>query len=244
MVNCLICDPKEKYECCICSDSIRSFDEIHESIKVPSCKNFKTSKNWAISTITLCAKFNSYIDTVLYVKNYGCKETKSKFYNCINLYISVKYQSKVQVSAKIFTNGNIQLAGVTNVRAATYALRKIFNRLLNLGAFLGDPTISDVRICMINSDFKIDKNIKQADLCSIIDKKIDEDEELGIVRYSFNSSKYPGINIKFMHEESVTTCAIFRPGSIMITGGNNIKNYKFIIESISNLLENNYELLY
>lgn len=243
MVNCLICDPKGKYECCICNDVIKSFDETYESIKVPCCKNFTISKNWSISTITVCAKFNSGIDTDLYIKNYEFKETKSKFYNCVNLYLSVKYQTKIRVSVKIFTNGNIQLAGVTNVRAATYALRKIFNRLLNLGAFSGDPHISDIRICMINSDFKIDKNIKQADLCSILDKKI-ESKEMDIIRYSFNSSKYPGINIKFMHEETQTTCAIFRPGSIMITGGNNIKNYKLIIESVSNLLENNYQILY
>lgn len=243
MVYCLTCDPKSKYDHCICNDVIRNFEETYEYIKVSPCERYDVIKNWAISTITICAKFNAAIDTTLYLQNYEIKETASKFYNCINIYISVKYQNKSRVSAKIFTNGNIQLAGVTNVKAATYALRKIFKRLLTLGAFIGDAYISDIRICMINSDFKIGKNIKQTEFCSILDKCV-ESNDSNILRYSFNSSKYPGINIKFLHDNSQTTCSIFRPGSIMITGGNNVKNYKTIIENVCDLLKNNYQLLY
>lgn len=243
MVNCLTCDPKCKYIQCICNDIIRNFEETHEDICVYPCENYAVIKNWVISTITICAKFNAAINTTIYLKNYEIKETKSKFYNCINIYLSVKYQNKSKVSAKIFTNGNIQLAGVTNVKAGIYALRKIFKRLLTLGAFIGDAYISDIRICMINSDFKIDKNIKQTEFCSILDKCI-ESNDFNILRYSFNSSKYPGINIKFLHDGSQTTCSIFRPGSIMITGGNNVKNYKTIIETICDLLKNNYQVLY
>ena len=243
MVNCLTCDPKCKYTQCICNDTIRNFEETHEDICVYPCENYAVIKNWVISTITICAKFNAAINTTIYLKNYEIKETKSKFYNCINIYLSVKYQNKSKVSAKIFTNGNIQLAGVTNVKAGIYALRKIFKRLLTLGAFIGDAYISDIRICMINSDFKIDKNIKQTEFCSILDKCI-ESNDFNILRYSFNSSKYPGINIKFLHDGLQTTCSIFRPGSIMITGGNNVKNYKTILETICNLLKNNYQILY
>lgn len=243
MVYCLTCDPKSKYDHCICNDVIRNFEETYEHIKVSPCERYDVIKNWTISTITICAKFNAAIDTTLYLQNYEIKETKSKFYNCINIYIGVKYQNKSRVSAKIFTNGNIQLAGVTNVKAATYALRKIFKRLLTLGAFIGDAYISDIRICMINSDFKIDKNIKQTEFCFILDKCV-ESSDFNILRYSFNSSKYPGINIKFLHDNSQTTCSIFRPGSIMITGGNNVKNYKTIIERVCDLLKNNYQLLH
>lgn len=222
---------------------IKNFDEVYENINTPQCLNFQISKKWSISTITICAKFNTPIDIELYKKFYDIKETKSKFYNCINIYLGVKYQNKNKVSLKIFTNGNIQLAGVTNVKSATYALRKVFKRLNNIEAFLGDSYISDIRICMINSDFKINKNIKQSEMCFLLDKAIDL-EELNVFRYSFNSSKYPGINIKFLHGEEKTTCSVFRPGSIMITGGNNIKNYKTIIDTVCNLFENNNNILY
>ena len=243
MVQCLICDPKVKYDYCICNEIIKNFDETFEDIKTFPCEYFNIKKAWTISTITMCAKFNSRIDIDLYAKNYETKETKSKFYNCINLELGVKYQNRFKISAKIFINGNIQLAGVTNVKAAMYAIRKIFKRLQILAAFLSEPDISDIKICMINSDFKIDKNIKQSDFCSVLDEIITS-KKFNILRYSFNSSKYPGINIKFLHDTSQTTCSIFRPGSIMITGGNDIKNYKKIIETILILLENNYQILY
>jgi len=163
-----------------------------------------------------------------------------RFYNCVNTYISTKYQNKNKVSIKIFTNGNIQLAGILNVTSATYTIRKIFKRLVNINAFSdqGEPYISNVRICMINSDFKIDKSIKQAQLC----KLIDENKYPFIKRYSFIPSKYPGINIKIIENEETSkciTCSVFRPGSIIITGGNDLTIYKQILENLLFILKNN-----
>ena len=168
-----------------------------------------------------------------------------RFYNCVNTYISTKYQNKNKVSIKIFTNGNIQLAGILNVTSATYTIRKIFKRLKNINAFSNErePYISDVRICMINSDFKIDKNIKQAQLCKIID----ENDYSFIKRYSFIPSKYPGINIKIAENEEDSkciTCSVFRPGSIIITGGNDLNIYKQTLENLLFILKNNNNVLY
>ena len=55
-----------------------------------------------------------------------------------------------------------------------------------------------------------------------------------MLRYSFNPSKYPGINIKFSNpiNQSIITCAMFRPGSIIVTGGNDINAYKFVLNQI------------
>jgi TATA-box binding protein (TBP) (component of TFIID and TFIIIB) len=95
---------------------------------------------------------------------------------------------------------------------------------------------------MINSDFKIDKNIKQSNVCKFLDTK-----EIGCIKtYSFNPSKYPGINIKFTnpYSEKLITCAMFRPGSVIITGGNDINSYKYILNQIFNLLQNNNDFLY
>tara|TARA_B100000035_G_scaffold313904_2_gene328710 strand:+ start:2020 stop:2595 length:576 start_codon:yes stop_codon:yes gene_type:complete len=185
--------------------------------------------------MTVCCSFNSPINLKEYINTY-CQEIYTKaFYNCINTYTGVKYQNKTKVSVKIFSNGNIQLAGLLNVMSATYAIRKIYKRLYNLKAFISDSYISNVRICMINSDFKINKNIKQSSVCDFIDSS-DIDY---IKSYSFNPSKYPGINIKFAtpYNESLITCAIFRPGSIIITGGNDINSYSFVLNKIINLLE-------
>ena len=238
-----MCDPKSKYQDCICNENFCEFYDIYKELN--SIKNEKTInilKNWSISTMTICCKFNSEIDLQKYRKEYEPDSNKKSFYNCINIYTGVKYQFKNRVSLKIFTNGNIQLAGILNVMSATYAIRKIFKRITNINAFNEEkpPYISDVRICMINSDFKIDKNIKQTLFCD----HIDSNNYDFVKRYSFNPSKYPGINLKVFNpdrknQKEIITCSIFRTGSIIITGGNDIKSYKFILNKLLFILENN-----
>lgn len=243
MMHCTICDPKSKYENCICNKNFSEFYDIYNSIKFKDSDFLKPIKQWAISTMTLCCNYNSCINLERYKELYDIKPNNKNFYNAISVYIGVKYQSKNKVSIKIFKNGKVQLAGVTNIISAAYAVRKMFKRLVKNDLFIDhlNCNITDLRICMINSDFKIDKNIRQSEFCKIIDL---EPEKYSIIRYSFNPSKYPGINIKFKHSEELTTCAVFRPGSIMITGGNQIKNYKTIIETLSEILQNNNKILY
>tara|TARA_B110000971_G_scaffold209749_1_gene236224 strand:+ start:3069 stop:3545 length:477 start_codon:yes stop_codon:yes gene_type:complete len=154
----------------------------------------------------------------------------------------VKYQDRPKVSAKIFSNGNIQLAGVLNPRASTYALRKIFKRLKTLNAFVSETAkISNVRICMINSDFKIDKFVKQTELCKILDNRDLEH----LKTYSFNPNKYPGVNIKMQEPDfnKVMSCIVFRPGSIIITGGNDINSYEKIYRCIIEAFVRNENIL-
>ena len=78
--------------------------------------------------------------------------------------------------------------------------------------------------------------------------KILETEKFSYIkRYSFNPSKYPGINIKFENPylpNNLISCIIFRPGSIIITGGNDISAYKYVYEKVLNLLINSEDVLY
>lgn len=240
---CKICDPKCKYKDCICNQNFQNFSNVFNELhSIQSLDKFNVVKNWSISTMTVCCSFNSKINIEDYIKTY-CEEIGNKtFYNCINTYTSIKYQNKTKISIKIFSNGNIQLAGVLNVMSATYAIRKIFRRLEKIEAFETQAYISNVRICMINSDFKIDKNIKQSNVCKFLDSKQIE----SVKTYSFNPSKYPGINIKFLnpYTKNLITCAMFRPGSIIITGGNDINSYKYVLNEIFILLQNNNDFLY
>ncbi len=242
MNHCNICDPKQKYNDCICGQNFSNFFDTYNSITDEEhFENILIKKPWSISTMTVCCKFNSTIDLEKYRNNYLQNESHNNFYNCINTYCTIKYQIKQKISIKIFTNGNIQLAGILNVRAACYAVRKIFRRLNKIEAFndCDNCKISDLRICMINSDFKISNNIKQTEMCKIL-----ETDNM-IKSYSFIPSKYPAINCKLNCDNgSVITCAIFRPGSIMITGGNDIKEYKKIYFKILNILSNNKNILY
>ena len=256
MANCDICDPKSKFMKCICNRSFSLFTQ--------TCNNFSNSSNssnfsnsneieeplkfavvkpWSISTITAVCNFNSNVDVKKYTDFYGCNLNKKRFYNCIHCYIGVKYQDKKKISVKIFSNGKMQMAGVLNVSAMAYGFRKIFKRLSVLQAFedKDGAEITNVKICMINSDFKINKNIKQSSLCKFFDEK----NLSYIKRYSFNPNKYPAINLKILNSDGIgiTTCLIFRSGSVMITGGNDILEYNIIYNNFLKIINENYSIL-
>ena len=241
MTTCVICDPRSQYTDCICHPNFKSFDNFKCS-EDENYTSFNIIKKWDISTMTVCCCFNSVIDTEKYTNEYNDENGKKQFYNCANIYITVKYQNKPKVSAKIFSNGNIQLAGVLNPYSATYAIRKLFKRLSVLKAFNSETAcISNVRICMINSDFKIDKHIKQTDLCKILDKG-----KLNYLKtYSFNPNKYPGVNIKMQipDTDKVMSCIVFRPGSVIITGGNDITSYEKIYRCMIDTFVRNESIL-
>jgi TATA-box binding protein (TBP) (component of TFIID and TFIIIB) len=133
------------------------------------------------------------------------------------------------------------MAGVLNVKSLAYAVRKIFKRLTSLLAFESSSFISDLKICMINSDFKIDRNIKQCNLCKIFD----ENKLQFVKRYSFDPNKYPAINLKILNSDgiSITTCLIFRSGSVMITGGNDILEYCNIYKKFLKIINENESIL-
>lgn len=246
MENCCICDPKSKFTNCICNKGFSLFNQICSNFKLTELDEplkFSIIKPWSISTITACCNFNSQIDVKKYTDFYGCNLNKKRFYNCIHCYIGVKYQDKNKISVKIFSNGKMQMAGVLNVSSMAYGFRKIFKRLTTLQAFrnVDEANISNVKICMINSDFKIDKNIKQSSLCKLFDEK----NLSYIKRYSFNPNKYPAINLKILNSDgiSITTCLIFRSGSVMITGGNDIFEYYNIYNNFLKIINENDSIL-
>lgn len=241
MTTCVICDPRSQYTDCICPLNFKNFDDFRSN-EDGNYTSFNIIKKWDISTMTVCCCFNSVIDTAKYTAEYSDENGKKQFYNCANIYITVKYQNKPKVSAKIFSNGNIQLAGVLNPYSATYAIRKLFKRLSVLEAFNSEtPRVSNVRICMINSDFKINKCIKQTELCKILDQG-----KLNYLKtYSFNPNKYPGVNIKMQipDTDKVMSCIVFRPGSIIITGGNDIASYEKIYRCMIDTFVRNESIL-
>ena len=86
-------------------------------------ENFNILKPWTLSTITACCNFNSIIDIQKYKEVYCNGLSCKNFYNCLNTYLTVKYQTKKKISIRIFANGKIGLSGVLNVKSLTYAVK-------------------------------------------------------------------------------------------------------------------------
>jgi TATA-box binding protein (TBP) (component of TFIID and TFIIIB) len=120
-----------------------------------------------------------------------------------------------------------------------------------------ESKISDSKIVMINTDFKIKHNINQEVLTEILSEKT-IDKNFNFLQVVYQSSKYPGINAKFITYDNILDYAkfqlehgfkkkypnvisilIFRPGSIIITGGNKICDYISAINSIIQIIDHN-----
>jgi len=284
---CLLCDPKKKYTNCICAPGWNTFEEnlrtlqnldspmIAQPISISTmtlCCNFN-------SHVDLDTLADLYSESVKYSplakKTKDTKETKETkktnnkdcFYNSMLMRMTVKFQRgktscpskriKNEVSVKFFPNGKIQVAGCNSIMSCCYAIRKAFNRIHSNDCFLENPHISDAKIVMINTDFKINNYINQEALTEILSTKT-IDKNLNFLQVVYQSSKYPGINAKFITDENllgyakfqlehgfkkkypnVISLLIFRPGSIIITGGNKISDYIIASTTLLKIIDSN-----
>ena len=265
---CKLCDPKKKYFNCICGESWNTFEEHLNQLKQISPELIR--KQVTISTMTLCVNFNSHIDldtlADLYTEsvNYSpnSKKTKDKgkkdcFYNSLLMNMTTRYQDPAKISVKFFPNGKLQIAGCKTIMACCYAIRKAYNRILKNGCFLEEPKITDSKIVMINTDFKIVNCINQEALAEILSEKT-IDKNYNFLQVVYQSSKYPGINAKFIPDDKILdyskfhlehgikkkypdiiSILIFRPGSVIVTGGNKIFDYISAVNSIIDIITKN-----
>ncbi len=258
MSNCKICDPKNKYFDCICCDNWKDFEIQEKKIKEISDDLIKSALK--ISTITLCFNLNSSIDIKQLKIDYPPNKSAT-FYNSIIYNWHTKYQYKTIVSVKIFPNGKIQVAGLATIMACAYIIRKINKKILK---YLNEESyLSNVKIAMINSDFKLKSSINIVEFCNILSKLTINEFEPSLNKGAFlnviyQPIKYPAINSKFicssniqsyydhyyMHGakkkfKSTISVLIFRSGSIIITGGNLLSDYNEIYLYLLEIIKNN-----
>ena len=256
---CNICDPKCKYLDCICAETWKNFDETLYKIKNVSSEIL--SQSLRISTITLCFNLNTNIDTIKLGEKYESKNN-GKFYNSLIFNWHTKYQIKTIVSVKIFPNGKVQIAGLSNIKSCAYIMRKIYNKCTEFYENKEIAKVSEVKIAMINSDFKINETIDLIKCCELLSNYsiVSNGNFLSIV---YQPIKYPAINTKIIcdryienYNEHIYTHSfkkkykntisvmIFRSGSIIITGANDINDYLFTYEYLINLIKINNKTLF
>ena len=255
---CKICDPKCKYFDCICAESWKNFDETLSNIKNVSSEYLNESLR--ISTITLCFNLNSDIDTEKLSKVYVSKNN-GKFYNSLIFNWHTKYQYKTVVSVKIFPNGKVQIAGLANIKSCAYIMRKVLNKCRDYFKDKESAKIDNVKIAMINSDFKLSNALNLTNLCEILSENSVETNG-NLLSIVYQPIKYPAINSKFICNkylesynnhiykhamkkkfDKTISILIFRSGSIIITGGNDINDYLEVYNYILNLIKSNFKNL-
>ena len=120
---------------------------------------------------------------------------KKKFFNQSSLVFRLQLNDAPtfkEVNIKIFKNGGFQMTGISSEEMARAALTRFID--LNKGAERGiwttDPTIAKFDVCMMNSDYKVNKVIRRDRLYRILV------EEYGLW-CSYEPTIYQGVNTKY-----------------------------------------------
>lgn len=160
-------------------------------------------------------------------------------------------------NAKIFYNGNIQMTGLKSNEQGFWVLNKIIDTLKKTSDV--NYAITDYKVQLINSDFKIDFNVDR----DILSKIITENYK---VYCSYESCIYPGVKIQYnwnsinTENDGVCKCnsycngkgdgyghtnckrvtiIVFQSGSIIITGSKNTKQINDAYHFINKIINDN-----
>lgn len=158
-------------------------------------------------------------------------KVKKSFYN----QTTISYKLNNNVSIKVFSNGKLQLTGITSVNNCLYTIGIIIDILKRSEGSLehASPSIenvSNMSIEMINSNFNIKKELDLKKMRSIlIHEGID---------FNYEPDTYPGINAKINN----ISVFIFGTGNIVITGGKSLKCIEKTYRYICDLLISNSQI--
>lgn len=167
---------------------------------------------------------------------------------------------------KVFKNGRVQMTGLKTIEQGRSALEYLVEYIKKANVrydIISDPNhlcVSNLKICMINSDFKTDINIKRNKLYNIVRSQYGT-----FCRYE--PTCYAGVAIQPMMNDDRTdnnyicsckspcagkgcgvgegqckrvTIAVFGSGSIIITGSQNMKQLDTAYNFICDIIKKHY----
>lgn len=155
------------------------------------------------------------------------------------------------VNLKLFTNGKVQITGCQNIADSDYALKYLLDSmrksdLKNQGNGLSDKigfnkTTND-NIVLINSNYTIHNRINLYKLSSLIDNEWKIKKNPLIIKNSFDPCNYPGIILKYFHNNNHTVSIfIFSTGNINITGANTTEQLDGAYSFVNKLIKDNFD---
>lgn len=196
-------------------------------------------------TLNLCNRV-IYIEHGKNIKGINPKHLSTKkmnkkkvFYNQITIVIQPEIGFKNNI--KLFNNGSISMTGLKKIEHGEVSVNILLDKIKSI---YNSCNIENYKIELINSDFRIDYEIKRNELHKLL---INEYK----IFSSYEPCIYPGVNSKFYWNKEyeskeymgrcyctemcsgkgkgngngdckVITIAAFQSGSIIITGANNI----------------------
>jgi len=229
----------------ICADlkiSTMTFTcQLNTDIYIENIGKYAELKPTGINTVKIK---NDMVRSIIPVKINVKKTKKSKksFYNQITLKVATLYKKK-PVSVKLFENGSVQMTGCICIEDCTYILEQLCeefkkvkgiiegNKIIpkqfvkNIDA-LDINNVQDIKIVMINSNYKIGFCIDRMELYKAL--------LLDNIDCTFEPCVHACVNIKYPYDDNNTiSIFIFESGAIIITGAKNkdhiVKAYNFTV---------------
>lgn len=188
------------------------------------------------------------------------------------LTIMYKFNENSMMNLKVFKNGNVQITGVKHIDAGKEMIDILIGLIQKAVAttdIASEIAVEqlcnkDYKVALINSDFKVDFEIKRDRLYSIIINQYDN-------KCSFEPCIYPGVKIQYYwnkqqeHKNGICTCrqhcfvgkgtgdgegnckkitiAVFQSGCIIITGAQTTQQIDDAYDFITHALYDNMEYI-
>lgn len=174
------------------------------------------------------------------------KKIGKRFDNQITVIIKTKVDGKLEsTNIKIFKNGNLQMAGIKSENHGKQTLiflidfLKKENENTQIVDNIVNINITNYKIQLINSDFRIGFNIKREKLFKILQNDHKD------IYTSYEPCIYPGVKIQYSNSQCTkkTTIAVFRSGCVIITGAQKLQDTLIAYKFIKTLLDTNKEFI-
>ena len=213
----------EHMPCCIIISTITMIADLKKEISI---SDFKECPTWTTEALGLGMEI-------------GTKENNKKVKRTFFNQITIRYKDHIsQKSIKIFSNGRLQMTGITSVHEAKKIVT-IVSGCLAMNSKVYKPVALDLdnilQIAMINSNFCLNHglNIVKLQNC-IMEHKANGQIPDHVV---YEPDVYPGLKIKYKG----THLFVFSTGNVVITGAKSIENIKNSYTYINNILLNNWD---
>ncbi|XWV26424.1 TATA-box-binding protein-like protein [Tupanvirus soda lake] len=189
------------------------------------------------------------------------KPSLKNFYNQVTILMKpMNNPARNYINIKVFKNGSLQMTGCKDMddfNNVTTTLIKILKRGRDIKNkkgktvhinFIDNPKeigIYDIKIRMINSNFKLDYKVDRKKLAKLLKKNHRQgtkDKEIGYVECKYEpTGGHSCVNIKYKYDDkNKPSIFVFQTGAVIITGAKNLPQIIMAYHFIHKILNRYY----
>jgi len=236
--------------------------KLHTLIDIDAFSKNIGLKEDEIASIKIGTRKNPATNRTIILSKTKKKQSSKNFYNQVTILMRpMNNPSRNYINIKVFKNGSLHMTGckdMSDFNNVSSTLIKILKKGANIVEKNGnqkhieyvdkpdDIGIFDVKIRMINSNFKQGYKIDRKKLAKLLrknHKKNTKDKEIGYVECKYQpTGGHSCVNIKYKYDEkNKPSIFVFQTGAIIITGAKNLNHIIMAYHFIQKILNKYYD---